>query len=333
MRTTYVGTLAEGERVSERFSLRSKELRSSRNGEAYLSLELADRTGRIAAVMFRPDRTAQSVPVGSVVVVDGTATTYRGMLRISVERLRLAGTWDASDLLPTSPLDADELLSRLREHVRSVRDPHLSRVLWAVFGDRTFMRSFKRCPGAQSHHHAYIGGLLEHTVAVASLCEGMASLYGDVDHDLLVAGALLHDIGKVDELRFTTGIEYTDEGRFIGHVVLGESRLRRAAEQLADLPPELVTRLSHLMLSHHGELEWGSPKRPCTLEALVLHHADNMDAKVAGFVAAAADAVRVEEEWTDAENLFRRPLYAPRAAEDDRWRSPVEDEQYMRRGA
>ncbi|MDO9557620.1 MAG: HD domain-containing protein [Coriobacteriia bacterium] len=333
MRTVFASTLTEGDRVSDVFALRSKELRSSRNGEAYLALELADRTGRIAAVQFRPDRSSQSVPTGSVVAVDGIATTYRGVLRISVERLRLAGKWDVADLLPTSPRDPEELLGRLRELVRGVQEPCLAKIVRAVFGDRSFMKRFKRCPGAQSYHHAYIGGLLEHTVAVATLCDGMASLYGDVDHDLLVAGALLHDIGKVDELSYTTGIDYTDEGRFIGHVVLGEARLRRAMESIEGLPSGLMTRLSHLMLSHHGELEWGAPKRPCTLEALILHHADNMDAKAAGFLEAAAAVVRVEEQWTDATNLFRRPLYAPRAAEDDRWSHPAEDEQYMLRGA
>ncbi|MDZ4654305.1 MAG: HD domain-containing protein [Coriobacteriia bacterium] len=333
MRTIYAGSLAEGDRVSETFSLHSKELRSSRNGEAYLALEFADRTGRIAAVMFRPNRSAQSVPVGSVVVVDGSVTTYRSVLRISVERLRLAGKWDASDLLPTSPRDSEELLAQLRELVRSIRDPHLARIVRAVFGDRVFMRSFTRCPGAQSRHHAYICGLLEHTVAVATLCEGMAGLYGDVNHDLLVAGALLHDIGKVDELRFTTGIDYTDGGRLIGHVVLGEARLRRVVSRSEGLPADLLTRLSHLILSHHGEPERSSPKRPCTLEALILHHADNIDAKVAGFVEATAAAARVEEEWTDASNLFCRPLYVPHPAEGDRWAPAQKDEQYMRRGA
>ncbi|MBN2405774.1 MAG: 3'-5' exoribonuclease YhaM family protein [Coriobacteriia bacterium] len=333
MKKSYAGSVAEGDKVSDVFALRSKELRSSRNGEAYLALELSDRTGRLAAVMFRPDRLAQALPAGSVVAVEGTATTYRGVLRVSVERLRLAGKWDATDLLPTSPRDRDELLARLRELVRGIRDPHLAKIVRVVFGDRTFMQNFKRCPGAQSYHHAYIAGLLEHTVAVATLCEGMASMYADVNHDLLVAGALLHDIGKVDELTCTTGIDYTDEGRFIGHVVLGEERLRRVLDRLGDVPSSLRVQLSHMMLSHHGELEWGSPKRPCTLEALILHHADNMDAKAAGFVETAAAAVRAEEQWTDASNAFHRPLYAPQPAEDDSWVRSVDGGRYIRRGA
>lgn len=334
MRTTYVASLVEGDLVREDFALRSKELRSSRTGEAYLSIELADKTGRISGVMFRPDRIAQSLPVGSVVRAEGTVTTYRGSTRVSLTRLRAATAWEPSDIMPTSSRDQGELLDRLRQHVRSIQEPSLARLVRAVFADKAFMREFKACPGAQSHHHAYLGGLLEHSVAVATLCDGMAAQYVDIDRDLLVTGALLHDIGKVDELCYVTDIDYTDEGRFIGHVVLGDMRMRRvAAAAVPDMPRNLVMRLSHLMLSHHGELEWGAPKRPSTLEALVLHHADNMDAKAAGFVEAASVAARVEEAWTDAANLFRRPLYAPRAAEDDRWHRSEEDDQFLRRGA
>lgn len=333
MRTVYVGTLTEGDRLSETFCLTSKEIRSSRTGEAYLAVELADRTGRIAGVMFRPDRSAQAVPVGSVVAVDGTATTYRGLLRVSVERLRLAGTWDATQLLPTSQRDPEELIVRLRELAKGIHDPHLARIVRTVFGDRGFMGRFKRCPGARTHHHAYVGGLLEHTVAVASVCAYMARLYPEIDHDLLIAGALLHDIGKVDELRFETGIDYTDEGRLIGHVVLGESRLRRVVEHLEGVPAGLVTRLSHVMLSHHGELEWDSSKRPCTLEALVLHNADMMDASTSGFLEAIAGATRVEEEWTGATNQFGRPLHAHWPGVDDTSRSSESGARARCRGA
>ncbi|MRR12664.1 HD domain-containing protein, partial [bacterium] len=201
--------------------------------------------------------------------------------------------------------------------------------LRAIFGDAEFMRSFKSCPAAQSYHHAYLGGLLEHTVSVASLCRHLAGLYPHADHDVLLTAALLHDIGKVDELEYITDIRYTDEGRMIGHLLLGERRVRRAVDALGEKgAPDLAMRLSHVLLSHHGELEWGSPKRPCMLEALILHHADNLDAKTAGFIAAAAPAGLVEESWTDSGNLFRRPLWSPRAAEDERPSFVAEDGQY-----
>jgi 3'-5' exoribonuclease len=182
------------------------------------------------------------------------------------------------------------------------------------------------CPGSQSYHHAYLGGLLEHTVAVATLCRAIAGNYPGVDADLLVSAALLHDVGKCDELCFDTSIEYTDQGRLLGHVVLGVQRVRDAVQRTrARVAPQRLMLLEHAMLSHHGELEWGSPKRPSTAEALLLHHADNLDAKAAGFTALLAAAGRVDESWTDAGNLFRRPLWAPCSAEDDRVGAVVED--------
>lgn len=323
--------LMTGERVDSIFAIRAKEVRAARTGEAYLTFEFTDRSGRIGGIMFKPDRDAEALPIGTVVRVRGTVTSYRGISRISVETVRPAESYDARDVLPTGPRDEAEMLAELRSVVRAVKDRGLAAVLRAVFGDAAFMESFKLTPASQSHHHAYLGGLLEHTVAVARLCRGLAGLYPHLDIDLLLTGALLHDIGKVDELTFETGIEYTDQGRMLGHVVLGERRVRVAVERVGELVPlELAARLSHVLLAHHGELEWGSPKRPCTLEALVLHHADNLDAKAAGFIEATASAGFVEESWTDAGNLFRRPLYAPRAADDDRWAPVHEDDGYAR---
>ncbi|TDB38483.1 MAG: HD domain-containing protein [Actinobacteria bacterium] len=334
MKAMYVNSLKEGMSVDSIFALRTKELRATRAREAYLSMEIADRTGRIAAVMFRPDRAAEAVPTGSIVRIRGVVTTYRGILRVSVDALAPVSEYAASDLLPSGPRDIQELVAELRTLVRSVKNPGLSNLLRAVFGDKRFFRVFKECPAAQTYHHAYVGGLLEHTVSVATMCVCLAGLYPEVDRDLLVAGALLHDIGKVDELAFGTSIEYTDAGRLLGHVTLGERRVRAAIATIGDVvSAELELQLSHVMISHHGELEWGAPKRPSTLEALILHHADNMDAKTAGFVVAAKAASLVEEPWTDAMNLFRRPLYAPRAVEDDRVMYDAEEECALRRGA
>lgn len=329
MQRRFIEELTAGERVEANFALRSKEMRAARTGEAYLALELADRTGRIGGVMFRPGREAASVPAGCVVRVRGMVTSYRGMLRVSVEELRPAASYDTADILPAGTRDAEEMVAELRKLVGAVRAPALKAVVRRIFGDQAFMARFKQCPASQSQHHAYLGGLLEHTVAVGTLCRHLAVLYPHVDEDLLLAAALLHDIGKVDELEFSTSIEYTDQGRMIGHLLLGERRVHAAVEALGEgVPAELAMRLSHVMLSHHGELEWGSPKRPCTLEALVLHHADNLDAKTSGFIAASASATLVEEAWTDAANLFRRPLWAPKPLEDENRGALPEDGQY-----
>lgn len=325
----YVADLCAGDRVDSVFALAAKEMREARTGEPYLVLELADRTGRIGGIMFRPGPEAASVPSGTVVRVRGSVTSYRGVLRISAQSVRVVRRYALAELVPAGTRDEAELVAELRALAACVVDSALSAVVRGVFGDRAFFKRFRECPASREYHHAYLGGLLEHTVGVATLCRAMCDLYPHADADLLIAAALLHDIGKVDELRYSPGIEYTDEGRMLGHVVLGERRVYAAVESLEGVVPrDVATRLAHVLIAHHGELEWGSPKRPCTLEALMLHHADNVDAKTAGFIAAAASAGRVDEPWTDAGNLFRRPLWAPRAVEDDRPAAPVDEGQY-----
>lgn len=331
MKTQFVNELAEGTRVDAQFALQMKEMRATRSGDAYLALDLADKTGRLPAVYFRPDAEATSIPVGAVVRARGTVTSFRGTKRVSIESLRPALKWDPEDLLAEGPRPREELVDELRALVASVKATDLKAVVRAVFADRDFFERFVRCPGAQSYHHAYVGGLLEHTVSVAGLCTSVAAQYPGVDMDVLVAAALLHDVGKCDELSFDTSIEYTDAGRLVGHVVLGMRRVHDAVVRLrTPQSPERLMRLEHAILSHHGELEWGSPKRPSTLEALLLHHVDNLDAKAAGFSALLGGAVRAEEAWTDSANLFRRPLYAPRAAEDERPYRADEDGQHVR---
>jgi 3'-5' exoribonuclease len=195
-----------------------------------------------------------------------------------------------------------------------VRDAGLRSVLDTVFGDDRFFERFASCPGASRRHHAYVGGLLEHTVSVASLCRTLAQRYDGLDGDLLVTAALLHDVGRVEELRWETTVERTDAGRLIGHVVLGERIVSRAIESVgAAFQPAAAMRLVHLLISHHGETEWGAPVRPATLEAVVLHHADDLDAQAAGFMQAVAGAAVMEEPWSDAANAFGRPLYVPAA--------------------
>ena len=334
MKRNYVNELAEGAKVDAPFALRSKEMRAARNGEAYLSLELADRTGRIPAVCFRPRHEASAVPVGSVVLVGGTVTTFRGVKRISVDSLTPAVRWDADDMIARGTRTREELGTEFKSLVSSVSDPELRRVLRAVFSEREFYERFASCPGSQAYHHAYLGGLMEHTNSVANLCRALAEQYPGVDAGILVTAALLHDIGKCEELTFDTAIEFSDEGRLVGHVVLGLRRLHDAVSRTrVRIAPEKLTMLEHAILSHHGELEWGSPKRPSTMEALLLHHADNLDAKAAGFSALLSGASRVDESWTDAANLFRRPLWAPKALEDDRPNDVSEDAPFGIRSA
>ncbi len=315
MKAHYAATVCEGERVETVFAMPVKEMRSARTGEAYLSLEFADASGRIGGIMFRPGRNAMSVPEGSVVHVRGTVTSYRGVRRVSVESLGPATGFDVRDVLPAGTRDPDELVAELRALFRGIRDRRLAAVVRGVYGDRTFMERFRQSPGDPEGHHAYIGGLLEHTVTVASACRSLAALYTHADADLLLTGALLHDVGTVDTLVLEHGFGYTDEGRMLGHSVLGERRARGAARSSSGgLPEGTMLQLSHLILSHHGGPDSGGAVEPCTLEAGLLRHVVALDAAAGAHVEATAPAARAGERWAIGHGRPGRALHVPGAS-------------------
>jgi 3'-5' exoribonuclease len=314
MKEQYVADLSEGSKVDSLFALRSRDLRSARTGEPYLSLELGDRSGRISGVMFRPGELEESVPVGSVVRLRGTVSTFRNVRRITVEALRPVPTFEPGDFLAAGRRDREELVAQLRDLVRRVRDTRLRGVVRAVFGAPGFIDRFVASPAAVGRHHAYVGGLLEHTVSVATLCLGLASAYPQADADLLLAAALLHDVGKTEELTSDLSFELTSVGHLVGHVVLGERLVSHAIEAMQRPPaPDVVMRLSHALLAHHGEREWGAPQAPVTIEALLLHHADHTDAQAAAFLEAVSGAAVLQQQWTDRTNGFGRALMVPSA--------------------
>jgi 3'-5' exoribonuclease len=314
MKDQFVAGLTEGSAVDSVFVLRARDLRSARTGDAYLSLEFSDRTGRMPGVLFRPGPEERAMPPGVVARVRGTVTSFRGVRRISVDALRPVADYDRSDLVPSSARSRAELLAALRSLIEGVGDTALRSVLEAVFGDDGFARAFAERPATSEEHHAYAGGLLEHTVAVASLCRVLASRYDGIDGDLLVTGALVHDLGIVEALRCETSVEETDAGRLLGHVALGDSIVAAAIAGAAD-PPDASRSLAlrHLVTSHHADPHGGERVGPCTLEAVALHHADQLDAQAAGFLQAVASAAVLEETWTEAGNRFGRPLSVPRA--------------------
>jgi 3'-5' exoribonuclease len=312
MKEQYVAGLSEGMAVDSLFVLRARDLRSARTGDAYLSLEFSDRTGAVPGVLFRPGPEERAMPPGVVARVRGTVTSFRGVRRISIDSLRPVAEYDRSDLVPSSARSRDELLEALGALIEGVRDTSLRAVLDAVFGDEELARVFGERPATREEHHAYAGGLLEHTVAVASLCRVLASRYDGIDGDLLVAGALLHDLGTVEALRCDTSVEETDAGRLLGHVALGDSLVAAAAARVGVTTSRSLA-LRHLVTSHHAEPQGGGRVGPCTLEAVALHHADRLDAHAAGFLQAVAGAAVLEEPWTEGGNSFGRPLSVPRS--------------------
>lgn len=323
MKQQYVSDLREGMAVDSQFAVRSRDLRAARTGDAYLAMELSDRTGVMPAVMFRPGSEEWSVPLGTVATVRGVVTTYRGVRRISIESLRASADYDRRDMLPAGCRKEGELLGALKVLAAGIAHPGLRHVVDAVFADAPFMGRFRECPATWTEHHAYVGGLLEHTVAVASLCRVLAFRYDGIDQDLLVAGALLHDVGVVEEFRYETAVELTDAGCLLGHVLLGQRRVSAAIDATGDrLSPTLGLRLLHLVVSHHGDTGRDATVRPALMEAVVLHQADETDAQASGFMQAVASAAVLEEPWTGSDNPFGRPLCVPAAVRTASRREP-----------
>lgn len=303
----YVNELAQGVKVDGTYMLRAKELRVARTGDAYLSLVLADRTGSVSAVLFRPSRRAVEIPVSSVARVRGIVTSFRGARRVTVEDLSPAESWKPEDLLASASRSTEELAEEFGALVRLVSSGRLRQLLRTIFGDKRFLTAFSRCPATRSGHYARLGGLIEHTASVARLCADLSRRHEGIDHDLLVTAALVHDVGIVDALSFDTGISETDKGRLVGHSALGAQRVREAARRIK-LTEEVCVLLEHAVMSHH-ERDGVVGGGPLTLEALALQHVDRLDTQIAGFSDALQGAVLAEESWTDEDNSFHRSLH------------------------
>jgi 3'-5' exoribonuclease len=272
-----------GETVVGFFALRKKELKTKKDGTPYLALELGDRTGRITAMLWEEAKPAyDSLSIGGAVKVMGTVTAYQDSLQISVGKIRPAVESDGvspKDFIPKVE-SIKPFKDRLVKLIESINHPSLRKLLERFFGDPVWFERFCEAPGGKLWHHAYLGGLLEHTVGVAELCAWFAGRHPEVNPDLLVTGALLHDIGKMDEFKTDGFIEYTDAGRLIGHVSLGAQAVRATLSEFPDFDEALKDPLIHLILSHQGKLEQGSPVLPMTSEAMILYYADELDSKL-----------------------------------------------------
>jgi len=322
-----IAELTPGSTIEGVYLLSAKETRQTKQGKPFFKLKVGDRTGSIDCTVWEVEAFAPELKAGDLVLVSARVTEYQGKAQLEADRVTAAppGLARPQDFLPVTYRDVEELKGFLRFHIESVTDRQFRGLLEVIFGDPEFFESFATAPAAKLNHHAYLGGLLEHTVSVAEMCEFVAQQYGRVDHDLLLTAAILHDVGKTQELSFDTAIDYTDSGRFLGHVVQGVTFVSEKAAQVPGIPQSKLDQLLHCIVSHHGELEWGSPIRPHTLEALILHHVDNLDAKVKGFLEIVEGSRNAQ--WTDLRNLFRRPLHVPRAThQEEDFLPPTDDE-------
>lgn len=313
----FVSDLGPQENVSQIFLASQKQLRPNRNGNLYLQVDLADRTGSICARMWNASEgDYRSFEDGDLIQVEGATQVYQGGLQLiatSVCRAR-ADEVDMADFMSLTPAEIDKLAQRLAELLRSMRNEHLRNLAECFLGDNEFMAALAKSPAGVKNHHAYPGGLLEHVVNLMEVADRIVDRYPAIDRDLLIMGVLLHDMGKVQELSSDRGFAYTDAGQLIGHTVLAVSMLDdkvRQAEELAGepIPEETVLRLKHMIVSHHGEYEYGAPKLPMTLEAITLHHLDNLDAKIHNFQQLMRDDANLDSPWTQYHQSLGRKLF------------------------
>ncbi len=330
MSRRFVSQLAPKEQVDQTFLACNKQLRPNRNGNLYLQVQLADRSGSINGMMWNANEQAyRNFDNGDYVSVTGTAQLYNGDMQLivtSIERVPPTNV-NEEDYLRVSNRQIDQLTGRLTELLREVRNPHLRNLVDCFLLDEAFMRKFTVAPAAVKHHHAYRGGLLEHVVNMLEVTRRIADLYPQLDAELLRIGVFLHDVGKIDELSYERDFGYTDEGQLIGHLVMGTAILDakiREAERLSGehMPDETVLRIKHMILSHHGSYEFGSPKLPMTLEAIALAHIDDLDAKLHNFDQLMRDDPNVDSAWTPFQANLSRKLYKgppanPTATEDE----------------
>jgi len=303
----WIDAIQEEDRVSGCYLVREKRLAKTRNGSDFLTLTLVDKTGEMPArVWERAEALGAVFNEGDVIHVVGQAGSYRDQIQLTLSDLDFwKGPADPEIFLEVSPGDPSEMLRALREILRGLENRHLKGLVDSFFADRVFVQRFKTAPAAKNFHHSYLGGLLEHTLSVCRLAMQAADHYPQLDRDLLLASAFLHDIGKIRELKYDLLIDYTDEGRLVGHLVLGVTMVDEKLNALKEFPGELSVRLKHLILSHHGQYDFGSPKAPKFLEAFALHLIDDLDAKING-VGRFMERDRHDGPWTDFNRLFGR---------------------------
>lgn len=309
---TYINDIKENDQVESSFLVKEKSSGFTKTGSAYLKLKLADRSGDIEGRVWTSAETlAGSFDKDDFVRVTGKAVSFQEHLQLNIthsERMKEEEIL-FPDFFPVTEKDTEEMFRALLDIGQQVKNPHLCRLLQLFWEDESFIKLFKTAPASKSLHHNYLGGLLEHTLSLARLVLKNIGHYSGLNLDLLLTGSILHDIGKVDELSYRRSFDYSDEGRLLGHIILGLERVEDKIHQLPEFPKDLSMLLRHLLLSHHGQYIWGSPKRPMTLEAVMLHFLDDMDAKITGVQEFIRKEVPEGSKWSGYHRIFEQNFY------------------------
>jgi len=311
---TYINEIKENDYIDSLFLVKEKSSGTTKTGNIYLKLKLVDRSGEMEGRIWTFVETfADSFQKDDFVHVMGKAVSFQGQLQLNLTSIQKVGEEEIlfPDFFPMAEKDPEEMFRSLVEISDQIKNPHLSQLLKLFWEDESFVQLFKVAPASKWLHHNYLGGLLEHTLSMVHLVLKNASHYNGLNLDLLLTASILHDSGKVDELSYHRSFDYSDEGRLLGHIILGIERLEDKIRQLPDFPKDLSTLLKHLLLSHHGQYIWGSPKRPMTLEAVMLHYLDDMDAKMNGIQQFIKKQVQEGSRWSAYHRIFDQYFYAP----------------------
>lgn len=302
----YLKDYKDGDKVFDIYLCKHKQSATTKNGKPYENLILQDKTGTIDAKVWDPNNAG----IGEFEVLDyievyGEVTSFQNALQVNVKRIRKCqeGEYTPADYLPVSPYDIEEMYQELLKFITAMENPYLKKLLQAFFvEDEAFIRKFKQSSAAKTIHHGFVGGLLQHTLSVTRLCEYYCGTYPLLKKDLLLAAAICHDIGKVREISPFPQNDYTDEGQFLGHIVIGSEMVAEKIRSIDGFPKVLANELKHCILAHHGEYEFGSPKKPAIMEAVALSYADNTDAKLQTFTELMENAA--ETGWMGFNRLF-----------------------------
>ena len=303
----YISELREGDITHDIYMCKSVQSLVAKNGKNYLSISLQDKTGILDAKVW--DVTSGGIEdfeALDYIYVEGEVTVFQGTLQLKCRRIRKCreGEYEPSDYLPYSRFDIETMYKKLNEYIGMVKEPHLRKLLEGLFiEDEDFKKAFKMHSAAKSVHHGFVGGLLEHTLSVTSLCVKFAEQYSYLNGDLLISAALCHDIGKTKELSDMPANDYTDDGNLLGHIVIGYEMIGERIKEIEGFPHALGSMLRHCILAHHGEYEFGSPKKPALAEAIALHFADNLDAKMET-MRELLESADFNAEWLGFQRLF-----------------------------
>lgn len=311
MKKQFIADLKFGDPVRDIFLLSEKNLAKKKDGNSYLTVTFSDKTGEIKGVMWdNVDQTARTVSSGDFVMVEGDTSEYKGVQQLVVRSMEKYSEHmiDPGDFLPSTKRDPEEMFERLLMVIESIEKVYMKDLFEAFWRDTNFLSNFKAAPAAKNMHHAYIGGLLEHTLSMASLADKIAGHYRGIDRDLLIAGAVLHDIGKTIEYTYRFAIDYSDKGRLLSHIAIGLEMLNEKLNEINDFPDEQAILLKHMIISHHGAREFGSLEPPKTIEAMILNYIDEIDAKVNG-VRDFMDREGGGEGWTSYHRVLGRHFY------------------------